>query len=411
MKQVFTNDTAVQISQFAPTNVSSPINVTNVSGPLQRISVTLNVVHAFTQDLRISLVAPNGTSVLLVGNEMGHGDNFFDTTFDDAAGVPIIQGIAPFQGAFRPEQPLSNLLSPDPNGTWTLQIQDQAFLDGGFLNHWALELVFDSQESPQPPPTSQFTIEVRFLGGLTATQRAVFETAAARWSEIIIGDLPSAVIDGETIDDVLIEARGLSIDGPNGVLGRAGPTRLRSGSLLPVTGVMEFDIGDLARLEAEGGLLDVIIHEMGHVLGIGTIWSLQNLLVGAGSANPTYVGQNAMREFSTLIGAQGMTPVPVANTGGPGTRDGHWREAVFGNELMTGFLNLGMNPLSRLTVGSLEDLGYAVNYTAADPYTLPSALTLAMMGVHTAGDYGRRQCHMCDAGILGTNLLEQVECH
>jgi hypothetical protein len=77
---------------------------------------------------------------------------------------------------------------------------------------------------------------------------------------------------------------------------------------------------------------------------------------------------------------------------------------------MTGFLNMGLNPLSRLTVGSLEDLGYAVNYTAADPYTLPSALMLAGMGAHTAGNYGRRQCRMCDAGILGTTLLPQVDC-
>ncbi|MGB5974425.1 MAG: proprotein convertase P-domain-containing protein [Nodosilinea sp.] len=407
MKQVFSNETAVQISRFDPTSVSSSIDVANISGPLQRISVTINLVHTYTSDLRISLTAPSGTSVLLVGNAGGGGDNFLDTTFDDGAGIPISEGAAPFQGTFQPQQPLSSLLGSEPNGTWTLQIQDQAFLDGGFLNRWALELVSESL-SPPPPP-NQFSIQLRFLGGLTATQRAVFEVAAARWSEIIVGNLPSAVVNGETIDDVLIEARGLSIDGPNGVLGRAGPTRLRSGSMLPITGVMEFDMGDLARLEMEGGLLDVIIHEMGHVLGIGTIWQIRNLLVGAGSANPAYVGQNGMREFAALTGDRGMAPVPVANTGGQGTRDGHWRETVFGNELMTGFLNLGPNPLSRLTVGSLEDLGYAVNYSAADPYELPSALALAIMGVHTGGNYGRRQCRMCDAGVLGTHMLRQVE--
>ncbi|MBD1875077.1 proprotein convertase P-domain-containing protein [Nodosilinea sp. FACHB-131] len=408
MKQVFSNETAIQISQFSPTDVSSTVDVANLSGPLQRISVTINLVHTYTSELQISLIAPSGASVLLVGNAGGSGDNFFDTTFDDGAAILISQGAAPFQGSFQPQQPLSTLIGSDPNGTWTLQIQDQTFLDRGFLNHWSLAVVVGNQSS-MPPTPSDFSIQLRFLGGLTATQRAVFEVAAARWSEIIIGDLPSAVVNGETIDDVLIEARGLSLDGPNGLLGRAGPTRLRSGSRLPITGVMEFDIGDLARLEAEGGLLDVIIHEMGHVLGIGTIWQIQNLLVGAGSANPTYVGQNGMREFSALIGAQGMTPVPLENTGGQGTRDGHWRETVFGNELMTGFLNVGPNPLSRLTVGSLEDLGYAVNYTAADAYTLPSALALAVMGVHTAGNYGRRQCRMCDAGILGTHTLPQVE--
>ena len=71
----------------------------------------------------------------------------------------------------------------------------------------------------------------------------------------------------------------------------------------------------------------------------------------------------------------------MANTGGPGTRDSHWREAVFGNELMTGFINQGVNPVSRLTIASLADLGYQVNLEAADAYMLPSPTVMAMMGV------------------------------
>jgi hypothetical protein len=66
--------------------------------------------------------------------------------------------------------------------------------------------------------------------------------------------------------------------------------------------------------------------------------------------------------------------VPVENTGGPGTADAHWRESVFGNELMTGFVDAGANPLSRVTVGSMGDLGYSVNLTDADPYTLAAGL-------------------------------------
>src|SRR4051794_6205534 len=64
----------------------------------------------------------------------------------------------------------------------------------------------------------------------------------------------------------------------------------------------------------------------------------------------------AKQEYGRLRGI-GPTPVPVENTGGPGTRDSHWREAVFGNELMTGFVGPAGNPLSRTTVGSLQDLG------------------------------------------------------
>jgi len=68
-------------------------------------------------------------------------------------------------------------------------------------------------------------------------------------------------------------------------------------------------------------------------------------------------------------------PVPVENTGGSGTRDSHWRETTFGRELMTGFYNSGaLNPLSRITIGSLEDLGYQVNYNASEPYSITALL-------------------------------------
>ena len=43
-----------------------------------------------------------------------------------------------------------------------------------------------------------------------------------------------------------------------------------------------------------------------------------------------------------------------------------------GNELMTGFLNQGSNPLSAITSASLRDLGYVVNDAPSDPYTVPS---------------------------------------
>ncbi|MEM8809027.1 MAG: proprotein convertase P-domain-containing protein [Cyanobacteria bacterium P01_G01_bin.38] len=388
MKRVFENDTGVTIDRFQPTDVSSTIEVSGVSGDIQRVTLTLDLLHTYTSDLQISLIAPNSQTVSLVAGKGGNGDNFLQTTFDDVAPVAVAQATPPFTGTFRPEGQLSTFNGLDPNGTWTLRILDTAAQDGGSLNRWTLSLTVTEQVE------SSFTINVRFLGGLNAAQRSVFDAAAARWSEIIIGDLPSVAVGGDTIDDVLIEARGASIDGPNGILGQAGPTQLRSGSLLPITGTMEFDIGDLARLEVNGGLFNVILHEMGHVLGIGTIWQQKGLLVGRGSPSPTFTGMNAMREFAALIGSPSPTPVPVANTGGAGTRDGHWREAVFGTELMTGFLNPGNNPLSRLTIASLEDLGYAVNYNAATPYALPTALELAIMGLG-ADSYGHWQCSMC----------------
>jgi hypothetical protein len=245
-----------------------------------------------------------------------------------------------------------------------------------------------------------FQIEVRFHGGLTATQQAVFQDAAARWSEVIMSDLPRVRVAGEVIDDVVIDASGALIDGPEGILGQAGPTFLRFGSALPAKGVMELDRADLARMEADGSLPFVIIHGMGHVLGIGTIWQQLGLLRRAGTANPVFVGLQAMHEFATLVGSPTPLPVPVGNRGGPGTRDGHWRERVFGSELMTGFIAEGINPLSRLTLAAFQDMGYAVYLEGVDPFALPTSLHLALMGI--GADAHHQRCTMCGPQRRGT---------
>jgi len=232
--------------------------------------------------------------------------------------------------------------------------------------------------------TSPFTIEIRFLGGLTANQQSAFTAAADRWTSVIVGDLPAVSVDGEVIDDLLILAQGVAIDGPGKILGQAGPTHIRPGSagaaaFLPVKGIMSFDTADLTKMEADGTLHDVIAHEMGHVLGIGTVWDLKGLLNNAGTTNPTFTGAQAMDEYGKLRGG-GATPVPVENSGGIGTRDSHWRETVFRNELMTGFVGAAGNPLSRMTAASLEDLGYQVDLDAAEPYQLPNLLAMAEAG-------------------------------
>ena len=223
--------------------------------------------------------------------------------------------------------------------------------------------------------TSPFVIEVRFLGGLTPRQQDAFAGAADRWSRIIVGDVPSVVADGEIIDDVVIVAEGRSIDGIGRILGQAGPTRLRPATgpaaFLPAKGIMRFDTADLQNMEQNGTLNDVITHEMGHVLGIGTIWREKGLLLRSASNNPVFTGPAASVEFGRLRNI-GSTAVPVADEGGPGTVDSHWRERIFNNELMSGSIAGVGNPISRVTVASLQDLGYVVDINAAEPFALQS---------------------------------------
>ncbi|MGZ5338684.1 MAG: leishmanolysin-related zinc metalloendopeptidase, partial [Thermoleophilaceae bacterium] len=203
------------------------------------------------------------------------------------------------------------------------------------------EATADAKRAKEVAATaSPYKIKVRFLGGLNARQKSAFRKAADRWTRVIVGDLPRVRVDGELIDDILILAQGAAIDGPGRILGQAGPTHVRPGSaganaFLPAKGIMSFDTADLAKMANDGTLNDVIAHEMGHVLGIGTIWQDKGLLKRPGTANPTFGGDGAMDEYRALRAGGRRKRVPVENTGGPGTADGHWRETVFRNELMS----------------------------------------------------------------------------
>ena len=57
----------------------------------------------------------------------------------------------------------------------------------------------------------------------------------------------------------------------------------------------------------------------------------------------------------------------------------HWSESVFRQELMTPFAepNGTVMPASALTLSSLRDLGWRVNYGAAQAYALPTIAPIA----------------------------------
>lgn len=235
-----------------------------------------------------------------------------------------------------------------------------------------------------------FDIEIRFAGTVDGGQQAVFQSAAGRWAGAITGDLPSVPLSvaagacgvphpalNEVVDDLIIYVAVSTIDGPGKILGSAGPCFIRSGGL-PVLGVMFLDAADVSQMQSNGTLEAVVAHEIGHVLGVGTMWG--GLVMGAGSSDPYFVGGSAVAAFLASGGSSYPgNPVPVENTGGAGTRDSHWRESVFGAELMTGWINGGAIGISQVTLGSLVDLGYTVNLNTAGGFG-------AGLGAHGAGD-------------------------
>lgn len=223
-------------------------------------------------------------------------------------------------------------------------------------------------------PGSPFEITFDFVGDVPQTVITASAAAAQRWTEIIVGDLPD-VLDPRygVIDDILITVQmGLlpddSTDGDGNTLANARPRAWRDGGTgLPYLAEVGIDSADTDRTD----LTSVLIHEFAHALGFPSTDSFQSYISGG-----FFVGANAVREYRAIFGAAANPAgVPMEQSGGVGTAYGHWAENVFGNELLTGFINPSGNPLSRITVGAFADIGYTVNYAAADPYTPPTSIT------------------------------------
>ena len=238
---------------------------------------------------------------------------------------------------------------------------------------------------------SSFDPVVRFHGTNVPPQLAeALSSAVDRLHAGIVGDasdvpvlnfdMSRCSIQGatlnETVDDLVIFALVTPIDGVGRVLASAGPCILRTQSRVPVIGVMRFDIDDIAALSENGRLAAVVLHEMLHVIGIGTVWRAKDMVINSGSQDPRFLGPLAAAQCTAAGGFAACADgrVPVENSGGSGTAEVHWRESIFDRELMTGFIEPDADmPLSAITVASLEDLGYTINLLSSDPFLVPPA--------------------------------------
>ena len=154
------------------------------------------------------------------------------------------------------------------------------------------------------------------------------------------------------------------------------------GNTFPMVGAIVLNSTHLYGSLKEDHLYAVLLHEVGHVLGIGTVWNLAKspltLYQEDNKDKYYYTGTAALREYKTYFPTSELIGIPLEDDGGDGTEGSHPEEQMnrkidgtphpgLQDELMTGWLG-SLASLSRITLGFLEDIGYEVDYSKADPF-------------------------------------------
>lgn len=272
------------------------------------------------------------------------------------------------------------------------------------------------------PVSAVSLINLNFSGAMTGVQQQTFVDAAAFWNSTITGYELTYLESGFMRPHQLtIDVSLPYIDGAYGILGSAGPTEgyyyfdapLATATeylLYASAGEMRFDSADVDMMIADNLFYGVVLHEMAHVIGIGTLWILNGLYT---DDSGQYYGPNALAAWQSEFNQLTATYLPVELGGGEGTANAHWNEVDGGGsntdivsslagmdlskELMTGWAGDSFF-VSTMTLGGLADLGYQVDYSKAGPVNYvqvtavpePGSL-LAMAGLLAGGLMTRRR--------------------
>ncbi len=110
--QTYSNTADYTIADNA--TISSPITVSGRSGNGQASTpVAVNIVHTYIGDLKVDLVAPDGSVYVLHDRAGGSADNINQTYTVNLSGEVL-------------------------NGTWNLRVNDNANADVGYINSWSI---------------------------------------------------------------------------------------------------------------------------------------------------------------------------------------------------------------------------------------------------------------------------------
>ncbi len=146
----FSNTRPTVVPEGNIIGIFSPVTVSNLQSA-GKITVSVFLQAQYDEGITMQLISPDGSNVLLSQFDGGLGANYgascsstaTETTFDDAASLPVTLGAAPFIGTFQPEQPLAAYYlasGTNLNGVWQLNVVDEFLGDAATLNCWTLNV-------------------------------------------------------------------------------------------------------------------------------------------------------------------------------------------------------------------------------------------------------------------------------
>ncbi len=248
-------------------------------------------------------------------------------------------------------------------------------------------------------PADSFDLDLTLVNEGTASQNDIIAKVADRYASMIgVGGSDESVnlpadqcapgmpeLSDYEVDDFGLWVVIGPLDGAGNAVAMSGTCIWRADTGfgwvgMPTVGAVVLDEADIARLESDGVLEAVVTREMASALGFNpAMWKRHGFLRSPSlpDSPDADAHMNAPLVVAAFDAAGGAgyagARAPLENGAVEAISDQFWRQSVFGDEVMTAYVTGDSQPLSRITLEALYEVGLEIDVMMADPFTLPGA--------------------------------------